>query len=839
MRYTTYATQDAEGVLADLETTRAGLTTREAHKRQKLYGKNTISADAVRWYHVLLRQFASPFIYLLGGAAVIALALGERVDAAIILLFVVINATLGFYQDYRSERTAQLLKKYVTHRARVLRDGDEELLENSELVPGDIIQLEPGDLIPADVRFLTAHGVQADESVLTGESAPAHKAAVPAPRPVRSVTDAATIGFGGTTIVSGTALAVVIDTGHAMVMGDIARLTIETKRVSAFDKEMAKVSGFVLRLILIALVVVFTMHLALDETGIGELILFAAALAVSEIPEALPVVISFAMAHGARRLARENVVVKRLSAIEDLGSIEVLCTDKTGTITENVLRVTEVFSDDKHETVRWAVLANADAAEIEEPKNSFDRALVEALTDRERSRLAAYERVGEHPFDPLRRKNSVLVAHDGACTLIVRGATESILPAAGVTDEQRAAYQNWVALMGERGYRTIAIAIKRLTRCDSYSPEEEESGLTVIGIVAFEDPIKKSTFEAVAHAKKLGIQVKILTGDGPEVAHEVATRINLIGYAEPVMTGEELELLSADDQLEAVRRCHVFARVSPRQKHTIIELIQEHRLVGFLGEGINDAPALKVANVALVVHGAADIAQEAADIILLNKSLSVIINGIREGRRVFANTIKYVRLTLAANFGNFVAIAVSSLMIPYLPLLPAQILLINLLSDFPLIAIATDHVNPDDLQSPQSYSTKDLTLFSISIGMVNALFDLTIFGLYAGLGAATLQTNWFIGTVLTELAFIFSLRTRGPFWKSRRPSRELVLLSIAGAVATVALPFTRLGTDFFRFRVPDQGHLAVIIALAIGFTILGEIVKLMYYRVWKTENSGR
>lgn len=837
MNHSSFLTLSQSEALVKLNTNLdTGLSREEAQTRQKKYGLNQISVQETFGWQILLRQFKSAFVYLLAAAALLALILHEILDASFILLFVFINAALGFYQEYRSEKTLELLKEYTIKRARVKRDGELTLIDSRQLVPGDIVTIEAGDFIPADLRFLTEHNLSIDESVLTGESVPVKKIVAPLSKAISQIYQAQNIGFMGSSVQTGQAQGVVIATGQQTAFGKISRLTVETERKSAFEKGIAQFSNFILKLILATLLFVFLLHLVIKPGAVpaANLAIFAIALAVGVIPEALPLVTTFSLSRGALRLAKNKVVVKRLSAIEDLGSIEVLCADKTGTLTENKLAVAEIKGDSPQNAIFYAVLASPFSSKKDHTlKSSFDLALFEKLDHRQKLELKNYQKLEESPFDPERRKNSVLVQKDKNRELIVRGAPEVILPfLKNPKKVNLPQLLEWIREQGQKGQRIIAVAKKK------DDGEFEEKNLEFLGLISFTDPIKKTAFEAVKKAQSLGVTIKILTGDAPEVAACVAYDTGISDSSAQVLTGEMFEKLPSYQQHQAIKDFSVFARVTPSQKYKIIELLQEKHVVGFLGEGINDAPALKIANVGLVVQGAADIAQEAADIVLLGKSLNIIVDGIKEGREVFANTVKYIKATLISNFGNFYAVAIASLMIDFLPMLPLQILLLNLLSDFPMIAISADSVDLKEVKTPKTYNIKDITLAATILGAVSTLFDFIFFALFYKFGASILQTNWFIGSVLTELALIFSIRTKLPFFKAKKPAPSLILLSTAAFLAALFLPFSFLGQKVFDFTSPNLWMVFVILDLTALYFLCTETTKLLFYKLENHSSRG-
>ncbi len=835
MEVFSYSAKQAEDILSEFKTDgEKGLLAHEAAARLEKDGPNALLEKRLRWQEVFMRQFKSAFIYLLIGAAALAFCLGEGTDSLMIAIFLAINVFLGFFQEYRSERTIELLKEFVVMKAKTLRDGKITLVDSTDLVAGDIIFLETGDKIPADVRFLKTENFKADESVITGESAPAHKTSEVRQEAAGSFFEAENIGMGGTAIVDGTAKAVVVKTGKATAMGNIARLASATKSMSNFEKGIDDFSSFILRLIAVTLALVFFANAVLraGTFDITELLIFSIALTVGVIPEALPLVTTFSLSHSARVLAKKKVIVKRLSAVEDLGGVEVICTDKTGTLTENSLTVAEIWSPD---TDKLLLYANLGASDIKKKKTEpFDIAIWKRLSAEKRKGLGIFRRVYEESFNPKKKKNEVMVEGEGVRELIYRGAPERILEyCTGLSKKQEMEISYWIKQEGLAGHRVLAVAKKNISPAVEDLETEARSqidGFEFLGVISFVDPVKKSTYAAIKDAQKLGVDIKILTGDSPEVAGAVAYEIGLSVSPEEVITAAELDTMSPKQREAALLRYAVIARMTPEQKYAIVKELQEKYQVGFLGEGINDAPALKVAGVSVVVNGASDIARESADIILLDKSLGVIVDGIKEGRTVFANTTKYIKSTLTSNFGNFFAVASATLFIDYLPMLPLQILLINLLSDFPMIAVSSDKVDDTELRTPRKYEVKDIVLIASILGVVSSVFDFLFFGLYYRISPEMLRTNWFIGSILTELAFVFSIRTRGPFFRAVRPSAALLWLSLAAALAAITLPFTWLGQEVFGFIALDSHYIILDIIIVAVYFLISEIIKLFYYR---------
>ncbi|HKZ34559.1 MAG TPA: cation-transporting P-type ATPase [Patescibacteria group bacterium] len=838
MIFSNLTTLSTEDIFRVLHTSKSGLSSTTVEMLLKQHGLNQIRSQEHTWIEILARQFTSPFVYLLLAATVITFLVGETFDGLMILLFISINTVLGFSQEFHSERTMKLLKRYLASKATVVRDKKVQKIDTAFLVPGDILLLVPGDILPADLRFIDAKNLLVDESILTGESVVAEKTQKPLSSEAKDMYAAKNIGFSGTTVTGGKGMGVVFATGGKTAYGEIVQLSAETMHSGIFEKEISRISKFTLISVLITLALVVIASLLLkDKPSVVELAIFSVALAVGVIPEALPVVTTFSLSLGALHLAKKHIVVKRLSAIEDLGSIEVLCSDKTGTLTENKLTVDEVYSQYPDETLLYANLATS-VLEKEDrvSADAFESALFHALPKEKKEFLKEYRLVEDVPFDPTRKRVSKIVQTDHSKMLLVQGAFEEIINLCSeLPVTQKKNVLSWVAQEGHQGNRTLAVAVRHLSLKERRGVEALEKDLSLMGVISFTDPIKQTTFDAVREAKQLGIQVKILTGDSKEVSGSVAQRIQLVSSPTEVMTGNEFEKLTPEKQRRVVSVCHVFARVTPQQKYKIIQILQETYEVGFLGEGINDAPALKIAHVALVVAGASDVAKEAADIVLLKKSLKVIVDGIREGRQVFANTTKYITASLSANFGNFFAVAGASLFIPYLPMLPLQILLVNLLSDFPMIAVATDTVDRGSVRYPRRYNMREFAGIVLLLGAVSTVFDLVFFSVFYHSSPATLQTSWFIGSILTELLFIFSVRTKHFFLKGTKPSGVLVFLAAVAFLGTVFLPFTSFGQTLFRFEQPAPSTLFLIFVIVFAYFVTTEAVKLLYYALRPSE----
>lgn len=816
-----------------------GLNQNQVQNKLKISGPNELDKKRLHWHEVFLRQFKSAFIYLLIGAGLVSLALGETNDGLMIYLFLLINVLLGFFQEYRSERTIELLKNLVAFEVKTLRDGRVLAVPAENLVPGDVIFLVTGDKIPADVRFLQADNLLVDESTITGESQAVFKSNEKPTEAPKDFFAAKNLGFAGTLVLSGSAKAVVLSTGRNTVMGGISHLTNNAKAASAFEKGINGFSIFILKLIFLTMGAIFFANVVLrpNTFNLVELLLFFIALTVSVIPEALPLVTTFSLSYSARKLAHQQVIVKRLSAVEDLGSVEIFCSDKTGTLTENKLKLEEAWGENREKLIFYANLALSDIKK--EKTEPFDLALNEALPEVQRSRVATYARIYEESFNPQTKRNAVVVGNLNAAEIILRGAPENLLALCNLESARQKEIETWFKRQGAQGQRLLAVARRQFSGTDEQLHgfmKNLQSDFEFLGVLAFSDPIKPTTQAAVQAAKKLGVQVKIITGDSPEVAGAVAEAIGLVKSADEVITSYELLQMEEGDYADALEKFSVFARVTPEEKFSIISTLQKKFEVGFLGEGINDAPALKAAGVSVVVDSASDIAREVADIILLDKSLGVIVDGIQEGRNIFANTTKYIKATLASNFGNFFSVASTSLFIPFLPMLPLQILLINLLSDFPMIAICTDRVDADELKTPRRYEVKEVVIVTSLLGVVSSVFDFMFFGLFYRISPEVLRTNWFIGSILTELVFIFAIRTKKSFLRAAPPSVPLIFFTILGALLTVVIPFSDFGHRVFGFVSPTSAHLVIIFVIVFVYFLVSEAVKRFYYHHFSVSN---
>ncbi|MDB6353379.1 HAD-IC family P-type ATPase [Trichococcus sp. K1Tr] len=786
-----------------------GLTETEAAERRVRYGANALPVPRHRLLGLILRQFRGIFNLMLLIAAGVTFFLGEPIDGAFILSFVFLGTALNVYQEHKSNQAADKLKAYLLNTITVVREGIEKEVPTETLVPGDILKLESGDIVPADAIVRVARDLLVDETTFTGESIPVTK---------RVSASSATAAdeerlLQGIVIVRGNALAEVTAIGQETQLAHIASTASTVQAESELVKSVDKISNFIMKVTLLTLGFVVLANILIEgrEADVTGLLIFAIALAVSAIPEALPLVLTFSLSRGALEFAKRDVIVKRLSAVQDLGSVNLLCTDKTGTITENHLVFSNVYpmAESPYDPLVLARLAAINLHErIPEP---FDRASDEALTQAQRQIVERYSLAQEEAFDPALRSNGAIVKQADGSTLHIRRGSPEYFFGEGLIS--RAAVADWLQAEEEKGHRVLGV---------SY---DDGTGARFGGFVSFVDRIKDSTIATVAAAKQMNVAITVITGDALKVAEAVGREAGLVTESAEVTEAAAFLALSLAERKKRLSSIRVFARTTPEQKLELIQLLKEQFTVGYLGEGINDAPALKAAHVSMVVQSAADVARETADIVLLQNDLRVIVDGIRFGRETHANTMKYIRATLISNFGNFYAVAIGSLFISFLPMLPKQLLLLNLLSDFPMMAIAFDRVSAQEVEQPQRYDLHSLYIIFVTMGLVSTVFDFICFGLFYRISPAVLQTNWFIASVLTEILLMLSIRSLAPITKAGWPAPSIVILSVIAMALAVGLPMIPATAAFFEFQTPTMAHLGIILGIAFAYLVVTELVK--------------
>jgi Mg2+-importing ATPase len=838
-----YWAESSTVVLEHLESSEKGLDKEQAAKRLQQYGHNELSKRKARTgLSVFLSQFSNPLVIILIAASIVAAFLGELADATIIIVIVIINGLLGFFQEYRSERALERLRKYITFTAEVVREGSKRNVDTKELVPGDIVLLKTGDVVPSDIRLIEVDELSIDESSLTGESYPAGKVTSEIASDKPMIHEMKNVAFMGTYVKEGQGIGVTVATGNNTFLGKTAQLLKKIKRESEFQKSMAKFGFTLIKIVLASVVLIFLVNFLLVRDVISAL-LFSLALAIGMVPEALPIVITIALSSGALLLAKKNVVVKRLVSVEDLGNVDVVCTDKTGTITENRLTLEKYFDVDgapEEKLILYSLLCNS-LKRRSEIGNPMDMAIWKfAKQNIKLASLKKYSLIKEIPFDSTRKKMSVVVKEEEKLLLITKGAPESILDISthvcrnnGVTAlQEKKAAKRLYEEYGNKGYRVIAVAYKEVEKKENFS-KEDESDLILLGYIAFMDPPKKTAKHAFKLSKKLRIDVKILTGDGPFVSKEIARQVGLKVKDDEIILGQEIDSLSDQQLQEKVNQIVIVSRATPEHKYRVVKGLRAGgRVTACLGDGVNDAPALKEADVGIAVDQGSDIAKDAADIVLLKKGLNVIVDGIREGRRTFSNIVKYVLYTIAGNFGDLYTIGAASVFLHFLPLLPSQLILANFLTDTPVVAVSTDNVEKTELVRPRRWDISYIFKFGGLLGLVSSVFDvILIFLLFSVFNAndTVFRTALFLEIVLSEILVLFVIRTDRFFLRSVPPSRKLLLASLLAVFVTFALIYLPI-SYIFDFAPLSISLLGLVLAVTVGYALVTEIVKLAYFK---------
>ena len=824
------ACADCSEVFRRLESGPQGLTPGEAARRRTVFGANAFGERKVRASAVLARQLRNPLLILLIVTALTSLAVGEHADAYIIVAIVGLSIGLGFFNEYRSERAMADLTRRVRHRTIALRGGEPLAVDVTDLVPGDVVRISVGDIVPADLRLCEVNDVECDQAVLTGESLPAEKSTAPAGAST-PLTEAAGCAFMGTTVKSGAATGVVVATGRATAFGEIAARLAERPPETAFQLGLRQFSGLLVRVTVVLTVSIFALNALLHHPLLDSL-LFSLAIAVGLTPQLLPAIVTVSLATGAERLAKRAVIVKRLVSIEDFGNIDVLFTDKTGTLTQGTVafRAPLDAAGEYSEDVLRLGLACTDVS-IRDGQivggTPLDAALWESALARG-IEPSEYKRVAEAPFDYDRKRMSVLVAGaSGERTLIVKGAPESVLACCTNDSPQLRAIADGLFAAGER---VVAVATRRAFAGTSLAAGDERD-LELRGFLTFADPVKEDAAAGIERLRRLGVEVRIVTGDNERVAEKVCTDLGIAVAGR--LNGTEIDALS-DPELEArLADTTIFARVTPDQKSRIIRL--QRKLgsdVGFLGDGVNDSVALHNADVGISVDSGTDVAKDAADIVLLNKDLGILADGVVEGRRIFANTIKYVLMGTSSNFGNMFSAAGASLFLPFLPMTAPQILLNNLLYDVGEMTIPTDEVDEELLQKPAHWDVGFIRRFMLVFGPISSVFDFLTFGvmlLVFHARPALFQSGWFVESLLTQTLIIFAIRTRRiPFWKSS-PSLPLTITSLAVVATGAVLPFTPIAAIFGFVPLP-AAFLAILLGMIVTYLCLVETAKWFFFR---------
>jgi P-type Mg2+ transporter len=832
---------EPDRLLEQLGTSAQGLAPAEAKSRLARVGH--LKPHRPSAWSLLWDQFKSPIILLLFCSAVLSLTLLDDPTNGLIIVFILIaSGLLSFWQELSASDAVTKLMGMIESKATVIRQGEELEVPLDAVVPGDMVRLRAGDLIPGDCRLLTARDLFVNEAVLTGESFPAEKSCgvLPELTPLGQRVNSL---FLGTNVISGFGTAVVAGTGPDTEFGKISERLEHQQPETGFERGLRHFGQLLVKIVLIITVVVFAVKVGFQQKEVVGSLIFGLSLAVGMTPQLLPAITSVVLAAGAKAMARHQVIVKQLLSIENLGSMTVLCADKTGTLTEGVVQLQgtlDVVGQPSDSVARHAYL-NAYL------QTGFTNPIDRAICDRRAFSVAGVEKLDEIPYDFIRKRLSVRVVDAGQKVLITKGALAQVLegctharmPNGDLVDlaSQSTAIHDRFTNMSSEGLRVLGLAIRAVDA--PHVTKADEQNMTFVGFLVFADPPKADAPETIASLRDLGVALKVITGDNRAVAATISRRV---GITSPVIvTGEDLRTLSPDAFAQRASQADVFAEVEPNQKEQIIlALKQSGEVVGYLGDGINDASALHAADVGISVASAVDVAREAAQIVLLRQDLGVLVRGVREGRRTFSNTLKYVFYVIAANFGYMFSLAVASLFMPFEPLLASQILLVNLLADFPAMALSTDSVDPEQIQRPRRWDVRFIVRFMMSFGLSSSMFDFMTFGamFYIFRELRTTEnpevfeqlfhTGWFVESTLTGLMILAVVRTRRPFFMSL-PGRLFLFAAVSMALVTVLLPFTPFAASLGFVRPP-----AILLVIAVGITLLYgvgmEIVKRLFYR---------
>lgn len=837
-----------EDVLGRLSTSASGLTSQEARSRLQTYGYNELAQRKRRtgvvefFYHL-----RNPLVFILLAAGLISIPVGQITDAIIIFIIVLFSVILDVYQESKAEKSAEALKKRVVTTSTVLRDSVKTEVKLSEVVPGDIVYLSAGDVVPGDSRLISQKDLYVDQSGLTGESFPVEKTtATPAATKGATVTEANDLVFLGTSIVSGTATAVAVRTGGSTEFGKIAKELVARAPETEFERGLRRFGFLIMEVALVLVIFIFFVNVFLKPVFLGELgqsdvltsLLFAVAIAVGLTPELLPMIVSVNLSKGALDMSKKDVIVKRLASIQNFGSMDVLCTDKTGTLTQNVITLTlhvDLEGRDDEKVLLYAFINSYFETGLKSP-------LDDAILRYKQLDVKNFDKVDEVPFDFIRRRVSVVVEHENARLMITKGALEEIASVcskfelenkiAGLTIEEQNRMKDNYYKLSSQGFRVIGVSYKSVEEKSNYSVNDE-TNMIFLGFVAFMDPPKESSRESLRLLKEAGIELKILTGDNELVTKKVCEQLGF--EIKGIVLGSDVARAQDNALARIVEGANVFARVSPAQKDRIMSALKRNgHVVGFLGDGINDATSMHIADVGISVENAVDVAKESADIILLHKDLTVLNEGVLEGRKTFGNTMKYILMAISSNFGNMFSAAGASLFLTFYPMLPTQILLNNMLYDVSEVTIPTDNVDQEYIQKPKRLDTTYIRNFMLFFGPISSIFDFLtflimfqVFSMYAHFDSL-FQTAWFIESLCTQTLVIFVIRTRkSPFWRSK-PSKPLLVTSIAIVGVAILLPFTPLGT-LFGFVAPPLKFFPFLAAFIVAYLTLVESLKRIFY----------
>lgn len=841
-----------EEVLKKLKTTPTGLTPQKARERLEEFGLNEVASQKpIPWYILLLKAFNDPFIYVLALLLVVSAATRDYEASIVMSLMILFSAGLHFIQEFRSQKASLALKELIETTCAVTRDGITKEIPIDEIVPGDIVELSTGDMIPADSRVIWTKDLFVNQSSLTGESMPIEKfenTSGKLEEDNATALDFHNLAFMGTDVLSGQGRMVVLKTGESTFFGDIASKSTKSRGETSFDRGVKSVSKLLIRFMIVMVPIVFLIN-GLSKGDWGEAFFFSIAVAVGLTPEMLPMIITSNLAKGAITMSKKKVIVKELNAIQNLGAMDILCTDKTGTITEDKVVLVQHVNPIGEKSNRVLELAFINSNYQTGWKNVMDHAVIEYFSDNKTEKnTETLEKVDEIPFDFTRRRLTVAVKDDKQHIMITKGAVEEMLKVCShveldgevvsLTPELKNKMEAVSIDMNKEGMRALGVAYKIDVHDSAVYSIKDENNMILVGFMGFLDPPKQSSITAIKSLHEHGVNVKVLTGDNEIVAQKICKEVGI--EVNRTILGSELEEMSDQDLMDATEEVNLFAKLNPTQKSRIISLLQEKgHTVGFMGDGINDAPALRTADVGISVDTAADITKEASSIILLEKSLTVLEDAVLEGRTVFGNMMKYIKMTISSNFGNVFSVLIASAFLPFLPMLSIQLLVQNLIYDVAQLTIPWDKVDEEDLKKPSKWGTSDLLKFTFSVGPVSSIFDvLTFLLMWFVFKANTIQdaalfhTGWFVIGLITQTVVVHVIRTKKiPFIQSNA-GIGVTLSTLVVITAAVLIPGSTFGT-FFNFVALPNNYWKWMILIVIAYVLTTQLVKTIYIKINK------
>lgn len=813
-----------------------GLSSFQAKEKLITHGKNVVKATRKKdSISLLISQFKSPIIVIFIVTAAVSFFLGEEEDSLIIIVIVVTSGVLGFWQEKGASDAVEKLLAIVQPKCKVIRDGKIQQVISENVVPGDLAVFKSGDTVAADCLITECKDLFVNEATLTGESYPSEKyvCSLPKETPLRERVNCL---FMGTFVVSGTAKVIIASTGTETELGNISEKLKHRAPETEFEHGVKRFGYFLLEITLMLVISILVINIYFHRPVLDSF-LFSLALAIGLTPQLLPAIISVNLAHGAKRMAAEKVIVKRLESIENLGSMNILCADKTGTLTAGEVKVHSAIDLEGNPSQKVLLYAYLNAFYETGFVNPIDKAIKEL----HKFDTSSYSKVGEVPYDFIRKRLSIIVSDENSCRMVTKGALQNVVStcmnaesASGELLELSSvaeAIQNKYEELGKKGFRVLGVSYKLIDTSRSSISKDDEVNMTFAGFIVLFDPIKPDVIESISALKKLGIALKLITGDNKHVAVHVGERV---GLSNPrVITGSDLNHISIEALVKLVTHVDIFAEIAPNQKEQIILALRRRdaNVVGYMGDGINDASALHAADAGISVDTAADPLKEAADFVLLEKNLNVLVKGVQEGRRTFANTLKYVFMATSANFGNMFSMAGASFFLSYLPLLPKQILFLNLLTDFPEMTISTDNVDPESVENPRRWDLKFISKFMLVFGLLSTLFDYVTFAVLIFLLHANtdeFRSTWFTESLISASIVVLVIRTRRPLFKSK-PRKYLVLAILTIVGLTLAIPITPLG-QLFELKSLSITYLVAVSLIVLSYIFTAELTKKIFYK---------